>query len=106
MQNLQSRTKSSGQFIVSLRSELRDFSHCDRRQKQQEEPCRAADISADMRPEEPRNDCHCQHDQRGDAPAVIRRTGPPGTGQDEQRRSDRKEKKNVIEIQFEMGKSA
>ena len=99
MQNLESRTKSSGRFIISSRSELRDFSQCDRWQKQKEAPCRAADISADMRPEKPCDGCYCQDDERGYAPAVIGRAGPPCTSQDEQRRSDRKEKKNMIEIQ-------
>jgi len=36
MQNLDSRTKFSRRFIVSSRSELRYFSQCDCRQKQQE----------------------------------------------------------------------
>jgi hypothetical protein len=32
---------------------------------------------------------------------VIGRAGPPRASQDEQRRNDRQEKKNVIEIQAE-----
>ena len=42
---------------------------------------------------------NCQHNKRGEAPAVIGRAGPPRTSQDEQRRNDREEKKDVIEIQ-------
>ena len=93
MQNLENRTKSSGRFVISLRGELRYFSQSDRRQKQQKEPCRAADISADIRPEKPCDSGNCQHNERGEAPAVIGRAGPPRTSQDEQRRNDRKEKK-------------
>src|SRR5438874_9464860 len=48
MENLESCTKSSSRFIISLRSELRYFSQCDRRQRQQKEPCRAGDIPADI----------------------------------------------------------
>ena len=103
MQNLDSRTKSSRRFIVSLRSELRYFSQCDRWQKQQKEPCRAANIPADIRPEKPRNSGNCQHNERREPPAVIGRAGPPRTSQDEQRRNDRKEKKDVIEIHVRCG---
>ena len=99
MQNLESRTKSCSRFIISLRSELRYFSQSDRRQKQQKEPCRAADIPAGIRPEEPRAAGDRQDNKRGEAPAVIGRGGAPRASQDEQRRNDRKEKKDVIEIQ-------
>src|SRR5215208_3569666 len=99
MQNLESRTKSSSRFIFSLRSELRYFSQCDRRQKQQKEPCSAADIPADIRPEKPCHNGRCQHKDGGEAPVMIGRAGPPPTSQDEQRRNDRKKKKDVIEIQ-------
>src|SRR5258708_40266695 len=99
MQNLDSRTKFSRRFIVSLRSELRYLSQCDRRQKQQEEPCRAANIPADIRPEKPCNSGNCQHNDRREPPAAIGRAGPPCTSQNEQRRNDRKEKKDIIEIQ-------
>ena len=99
MQNLDSRTKSSRRFIISLRSELRYLSQCDRRQKQQEEPCRAADVSAEIRPEKPCNSGNYQHNDCREPPAAIGRAGPPRTSQDEQRRNDRKEKKDVIEIQ-------
>jgi hypothetical protein len=98
MQNLDSCTKSSRRFIVSLRSQLRYLSQRDRWQKQQKEPCRAANIPADTRPEKPRNSGNSQHNERREPPAVIRRAGPPRTSQDEQRRNDRKEKKDVIEI--------
>jgi hypothetical protein len=99
MQDLDSRTKSSRRFVVSLRSELRYFSQCDRRQKQQKEPRRAADVPADIRPEKPCDSGNCQHNDRGEPPPTIGRAGPPCTNQDEQRRNDRKEKKDVIEIQ-------
>jgi len=101
MQNLESRTKSFSRFLMSLRSELRYFSQCDRRQKQQKEPCSAADIPADIRPEKPCDNSKCEHNDRGEAPPVIRRAGPPPTSQDEQRRNDRKKKKDVIEVQAE-----
>ncbi len=99
MQNLESGAEFSGRFVISLRSELRYFSQCDRRQKQQKEPCRAADIPAGIRPEKPGDGGNCQHNERGEAPAVIGRAGAPGASQDEQRRNDRQEKKDVIEIQ-------
>src|SRR5947207_4748647 len=99
MQNLESRTKSSSRFIISLRSELAHLSQSNCRQKQQKEPCRAADIHAGVRPEKPGDSGNCQHNERGEAPAAIGRAGPPRTSQDEQRRNDRKEEKNVIEIQ-------
>ena len=99
MQNLDSRTKSSRRFVVSLRSELRYFSQRDRRQKQQEEPCRAADVPADITPEKPCDSGNYQHNEGGEPPAAIGRAGPPRASQDEQRRNDRKEKKDVIEIQ-------
>src|SRR6266496_2014127 len=100
MQNLESRTKSSSRFVISLRSELRYFSQCDRRQKQQKEPCRAADIPAGIRPEKPCDSGNCQHNERGEAPAVIGRARPPRACQNQQRRNDREEKKDVIEIQI------
>src|SRR6186997_2782989 len=99
MQNLESRTKSSGRFVISLRGELGYFSQPDRRQKQQKKPCRAADISADMTPQKPCDSGNCQHNKRGNAPAVIGRAGPQPTSQDEQRRNDRDKKEDVIEIQ-------
>ena len=99
MQNLESLAKSPGRFKIPLRSELCDFSQCDCGQKQQEEPCRAPYISADMRPEKPCDNGYSQHDERGDAPTVIARAGPPCTDQYEERRNDRKEKENVVEIQ-------
>ena len=101
MQNLESRTKSSSRFIVSLCSELRHFSQCDRRHKQQKEPCRATGIPADIGPEKPCDSGNRKHNEGGEAPAVIGRAGPPRTSQDEQRRNDRKKKKDVIEIQAE-----
>jgi hypothetical protein len=84
-----------------VRSELRYFSQCDRRQKQQKEPRGSADIPADITPEKPCDNGGCQHKDRGEAPAVIRRAGPPPASQDEQRRNERKKKKDVIEIQAE-----
>ena len=96
---MKNAAKFSGRFVISLRSELRYFSQCDRRQKQQKEPCRAADVPADIRPEKPCDSGNCQHNDRGEPPPTIRRAGPPRTNQDEQRRNDRKEKKDVIEIQ-------
>ena len=96
---MESRTKSSSRFIISSRSELRYFSQCDRRQKQQKEPCRAADIPADIRPEKPCDSGNCQHNEGGEAPAVVGRAGPPRASQDEERRNDGKKKKDVIEIQ-------
>ena len=99
MQDLDSRTKSCSGFIISLRSELRYLSQCDRRQKQQEEPSRAADVSVDIRPEKPCDSGNCQYNERGEPPAVIGRAGPPRTSQDEQLRNDRKEEKDVIQIQ-------
>src|SRR5437762_2429062 len=65
------------------------------------EPCRAAHIPAGIRPDKPRDSGNRQHNERGEAPAVIGRAGPPRASQDEQRRNDRKEKKDVIEIQAE-----
>ena len=54
-----------------------------------------------MRPQKPGDSGNSQHNERGEAPAVIGRTGPPGASQHEQRRNDREEKKDVIEIQTE-----
>src|SRR4029453_685205 len=101
MQNLESRTESSSRFIISLRSELRYFSQCDRWQKQQKEPCHAADVPADIRPEKPCDNGDCEHNERGEARAVIGRARSPPTTRDEKRRNNRKEKKDVIEIQGE-----
>src|ERR1044071_1479435 len=102
MQNLESRTKSSGRFIISLRGELRYLSQSDCRKKQQKEPCRTAHIPAGLRPQKPGDSRKRQHNERSDAPAVVGRAGPPCASQDEQRRNDRNEKKDVIEIQAEM----
>ena len=99
MQNLESRSESSCGIIISCRSELRHLSQSDRRQKQQKEPCGAADVPADVGPEKPCNSGNCQYSDRGEAPAAIGRAGPPRTSQNEQRRNDRKEKQDVIEIQ-------
>ena len=101
MQNLESRAKFSGRFVISLHSELGYFLQSNRRQKQQKEPCRAANIPAGIRPDKPRDSGNRQHNERGEAPAVIGRAGPPRASQDEQRRNDRQEKKDVIEIQAE-----
>ena len=101
MQNLEGRAKSSGRVVMSLRGEFRYFSQSKRRQKQQKEPCAPADIPAGIRPEKPRGAGDRQHNKRGEAPAVIQRAGAPRASQDEQRRNDRYEKKNVIEIQSE-----
>jgi len=49
--------------------------------------------TADIRPEKPCDNSKCEHNDRGEAPPVIRRAGPPPTSQDEQRRNDRKKKK-------------
>ncbi len=98
---MESGAEFSGRFVISLRSELRYFSQCDRRQKQQKEPCRAADIPAGIRPEKPANSGNCQHNESGEAPAVIGRARPPCATQDEQRRNDGKKKKDVIEVQAE-----
>jgi hypothetical protein len=54
-----------------------------------------------MTPQKPCDSGNCQHNKRGDAPAVIGRAGPPPTSQDEQRRNDRDKKEDVIEIQRE-----
>ena len=97
-------TKFSGQFVISLLGEFRYFSQSKRRQKQQKEPCHAADIPAVGRPQKPPDTGDHQHNKRGEAPAVIGRTGVPRASQNEQRRNDRQEKKNVIEIHREMRK--
>ena len=98
MQNLNSSPKSCSRFIISLGSELRYFSQCERRQKQQKEPCHAADVSAEIRPEKPCNGGNCQNNNGGESPAAIGCAGPPRTSENEQRRNDRKEKQDVIEI--------
>ena len=99
MQNLDCCSKFSGRLVISLRGELRYFSQSNRRQKQQKQPCRGTDIPAGTRPDKPRETGDRKHNKRGEAPCVIRRAGPPRASQDEQRRNDRKEEKNVIETQ-------
>jgi hypothetical protein len=54
-----------------------------------------------MTPQKPCDSGNCQHNKRGDAPAVIGRAGSPPTSQDEQRRNHRDKKEDVIEIQSE-----
>ena len=101
MQNLESRTEFSGGFVISFRRELHHFSQANCGQKQQKEPCRAAGVPAGIRPQKPGDSCNRQHNERGETPPVIRHAGPPRAGQHKQRRNDRDEKEDVIEIQTE-----
>src|SRR5215470_16302986 len=101
MQNLKSRAKSSGRLVIPLRGKLRYFSQSNRRQKQQEEPCCAADIPAGIRPDKPGDGGDRQHNDRGEIPGGITHARPPRASQDEQRRNDRDKKEDVIEIQRE-----
>src|SRR4030095_7241364 len=80
------------------------FANSDGRKKKKKDPSPPADISADITPEKPCDSGNCQYNERGQTPAVIGRAGPPRTSQNEQRRNDGKEKKDVIEIQSERKK--
>src|SRR5262245_57197971 len=98
MQNLHSRPKFCGRFIMSLRGELGHFPQSNRRQKQQKEPSCAPDIPAGMRPKKPGDAGNRQYNDRGKAPTMIGRVRPPRASQDDEGRNDRKEKKDMIEI--------
>ena len=99
MQNLESRAEFSGRFVIFLRSELAYLSQSNCRQKQQKEPCRAAEVPAGVRPEKPGDSCNRQHNEGSERPPVVGRAGPPRAYQNQQRRNDRQEKEDVIEIQ-------
>ena len=58
-------------------------------------------VPAGIRPQKPGDNCNRQHNERGETPPVIGHAGPPPAGQHKQRRNDRDEKEDVIEIQTE-----
>src|SRR5690349_16838450 len=99
MQNLKGPAEFFGRGKISLGCESRHFSQTNRGKKQQKKPCCAPDVSAGLWPEKPGNSGDGQHHDAGNAPAVVRLAGAPPTSEDEQWRNDRKEEKDVIEIQ-------
>jgi len=96
MQNLESRSKFSGRFVVSLRGELGHFAQSNCRKKQEKKPCAATDVSGGATPKKPGDACNGEHDKRSDTPAMIGRAGTPCPGEDEQRRNHREKKQNMI----------
>jgi hypothetical protein len=98
MQNLDSSTKFSGRLVFALLGKLRHFSQSNCRQEQEKKPCQAADVPGGSRPENPGDCCDRQHHERCEPPAMIWRAWPPRPDQHQQRRHDRKENEDVIEI--------
>ena len=98
MQEMQQRSQSSGRFVATLRGELGRLSRTDRRQKQKREPGATAHITGVFTKEQPGGTGDTEHDNRGDSPAAKNSAWPPRPRQDKQRRNDRDEKENMIEI--------
>ena len=59
MQNLDSGTNFSGSLEIAFLGKFRHFSQSNCREEQEKEPCRAADIPADIRPEKPCDNGNC-----------------------------------------------
>src|SRR5947207_9757532 len=98
MQELEQRRQSAGGFIAALGGELCCFPQTDCRQKEKREPGDTADITGVFTKEQPGDTGNHQHDYRGYSPAEKNSAGPPRPRQHKQRRDDRDEKKNVIQV--------
>ena len=100
MQNLDSRGQSSRGFVTLARSELRHFSQRNCRKKQEREPGAATDVSSLLAAKEPGCAGNGEDKERCDAPAAIRSARSPRPRQNNQRRNQRDEKKDVIQIHY------
>src|SRR6266436_3224954 len=98
MQNLKSRPKLSCQFVVLPRGKFRNLSRPNRWNKQESEPGTASDVSSRASEKEPRQTSNGQNNKGRDAPASIESARAPGACQHKERRNQREEKKNMIQI--------
>src|SRR5438876_4592204 len=98
MQNLGSQGKSSRRFVTLARGELRHFSQRNCRKEQEREPSAATDVSSLLAKKEPGCAGNGEDNERCDAPPAISSARSPRPCQNNQRRSHRDEKKDVIQV--------
>jgi hypothetical protein len=81
-----------------LPGQVGDAVQSDCRQKQKRKPCAPADESGDISKKQPGHAGDGEDDERGNSPTTISPARTPGACQDGERRNDRDEKENVIQI--------
>jgi len=98
MHNLKSRPEFSSRCVISLGGEFGHFAQPNCRNKQENEPRAATDVSGGATPKKPRNARYPQNNQCNNPPSMIRRAGTQRPSQHQERRDYGDEEKNVIQI--------
>jgi hypothetical protein len=98
MQNLKSRRKFPGCFVIFTCGEFCHFAQSNCRKKQESYPGRSSDVPSYRAYKNPGDTGSCEDDECGDAPAAVRSPRTPGARQHKQWRNNCEKKENVIQI--------